>query len=88
MAKAGRTRDAAPSETIGASEFKRRCLELLDRVRDRGTELVVTKRGEPVARVTPIRRGGSTLRGIWRDQIAIRGDIVHVDWTDDWEAAR
>ena len=39
---------------ITATSFKARCLALLDDVADSGAELVVTKRGRPVARVTPI----------------------------------
>ena len=37
--------------TISASEFKARCLQLLDVVHATGEELVISKRGKPVARV-------------------------------------
>jgi prevent-host-death family protein len=37
--------------TISASQFKARCLALLDEVAESGQALVVTKRGKPVARV-------------------------------------
>jgi len=76
------------AETIGASEFRRRCLELLDEVQRRGRELIITKRGEPLARVVPIRGKAAPLHGLWRDRIVIHGDIVHIDWTDEWKAAR
>lgn len=33
---------------------KARCLALLDEVRDSGTEIIVTKRGRPVARLAPV----------------------------------
>ncbi len=39
---------------ITATSFKARCLSLLDDVADTGAELVVTKRGRPVARVSPV----------------------------------
>ena len=39
--------------TLGAAEFKARCLELMDRVRETGVEYIVTKHGEPVARLVP-----------------------------------
>jgi prevent-host-death family protein len=39
--------------TISASEFKAKCLHLLDEVQRTGQELVVSKRGRPVARVVP-----------------------------------
>ena len=47
---------------ISASQFKARCLALLDEVAESGAELVVTKRGRPVARVSPVDEDAS-LRG-------------------------
>lgn len=41
-------------EEIAASEFKARCLRLLDVVAETGVEYVVTKHGEPVAKVVPL----------------------------------
>lgn len=38
---------------ITASQFKARCLRLLDDVAETGETLVVTKHGRPVARVMP-----------------------------------
>ncbi len=39
--------------TITATEFKARCLELMDRVYQTGESIVITKRGKPVSRLTP-----------------------------------
>ena len=41
------------TRSVSASEFKARCLALLDEVASTGLALVVTKRGKPVARVVP-----------------------------------
>lgn len=38
---------------ITATQFKARCLRLLDEVAETGEALVVTKHGRPVARVEP-----------------------------------
>ncbi len=38
---------------LPAAEFKATCLELMDRVRETGVEYVVTKHGEPVAKLVP-----------------------------------
>lgn len=38
-------------KTISATEFKARCLQLLDEVQRTGEELVISKRGKAVARV-------------------------------------
>jgi prevent-host-death family protein len=38
---------------IPAATFKATCLELMDHVRETGTEYIVTKHGRPVVRVVP-----------------------------------
>jgi prevent-host-death family protein len=38
---------------INASDFKARCLALIDRVHDNGEPIVITKRGKVVARLVP-----------------------------------
>jgi prevent-host-death family protein len=43
------------TRTICASEFKAKCLKLMDQVAATGDTLVITKRGKPVARVLPAR---------------------------------
>jgi prevent-host-death family protein len=40
---------------IGAGAFKQGCLALLDEVAATKTEVLITKRGRPVARLVPIR---------------------------------
>ena len=40
-------------EDVSAADFKARCLELMDRVRETGAEYIVTKHGRPVARLVP-----------------------------------
>ena len=44
----------AQSRTVSASEFKAKCLDILDRIRSRElARVIVTKRGVPVAVVVP-----------------------------------
>ncbi len=74
--------------TISASEFKARCLKLLDQVHDQGGELLITKRGKAVAKLVPVTSGGRSLRGAWKGIVHAEGDIVHGDWSEDFEAAR
>lgn len=40
--------------TIGAGDFKAKCLQLLDAVAEHREPLVITKRGKPVARLIPM----------------------------------
>lgn len=42
------------SRTVPASRFKAQCLSLLDEVAESGEEIIVTKRGKPVARLVPL----------------------------------
>jgi prevent-host-death family protein len=47
------TPGSARSQSVAAAEFKATCLELMDRVRETGSEYVVTKHGVPVAKLVP-----------------------------------
>jgi prevent-host-death family protein len=44
---------SSTSSSIAAADFKARCLELMDRVRETGVEYIVTKHGAPVAKLVP-----------------------------------
>jgi prevent-host-death family protein len=78
-----------PKETmVAASDFKARCLRLLDEVNEHGIELVITKRGQPVAKLVPIGSAKRSMRGAWKTLGSVHGDIVHTDWADEFEAAR
>jgi len=48
-------------DTVGAFEAKTKLSELLDLV-ERGGEITITRRGEPVARLVPISRGDEKAR--------------------------
>ena len=61
---------------IPAGEFKAKCLKLLDEVQQRRQEIVITKRGKPVARVAPVANSSGPLFGRMRGTIEILGDIV------------
>jgi len=75
-------------KSINASEFKARCLRVLDDVQEKRTEVVITKRGKPVARLVPIGPARGPLRGDWKGMVRVRGDSVKVDWSSDFEATR
>src|SRR2546421_238174 len=51
----------AAKRTIAASEFKAKCLALLDEVAETKETLVVTKRGKPVVQVVPVEEPRSLL---------------------------
>ena len=59
--------------TIGAGEFKQRCLALLDEVGASGESIVITKRGTAVARLMPV---SPEREGDWRGALRAQGEIV------------
>ena len=64
------------TRTMKASEFKAKCLKLMDEVAESGEEIIITKNGQPVARLAPYRERPKTPFGRDRDKIKILGDIV------------
>ena len=68
--------EAGVSQTVKASEFKARCLKLMDEVAESGKEIVITKNGRPISRLVPYRKKPRAPFGRDRDKIRILGDIV------------
>lgn len=62
-------------DTIGAADFKARCLKLMDQVAESGKPLVVTKNGRAVVRVIPATPRRSII-GLHQGQGKILGDII------------
>ncbi len=72
---------------IKASEFKAKCLKLMDQVAETGETLVITKNGRPVAELRPVKKRVDTLFGLHKGQIHIEGDIISpIDV--EWEALK
>ena len=68
---------------IKASEFKAKCLKLMDEVAENGEEIIITKNGKPVAKLIAFRERPKTLFGIDKDRLIIWGDIISpidVEW--------
>ena len=79
---AAMNRPNAP-RTMKASEFKAKCLKLMDEVAVTGEEVVITKNGRPTARLVPYREKPKTLFGIDRGKLEILGGIISpidVEW--------
>lgn len=74
-------------QTIQASEFKAKCLALMDVVARTGEVLVVTKNGHPIAELRPYSGGRSASPFGLHPKLKIVGDIVApVAEADDWKA--
>jgi prevent-host-death family protein len=73
--------------TIKASEFKAKCLQLMDEVANTGESLIITKNGRPVAQLGPVVSRPKTLRGLHKGLVKIKGDIIS-PLDVEWEAQR
>ena len=67
-----------------AGEFKARCLAVLDEVAASKREVLITKRGRPVAKVVPLTEAQPVPR---KGLIVRQGDLVS-PIGEDWDAER
>ena len=73
------------ARTMKASEFKTKCLALMDEIAESGEEIVITKYGKPVAKLTPCEPEPVNWFGRDRDIIIMHDDLIEpVDV--EWEA--
>lgn len=75
--------------TMAASEFKARCLRVMEEVRTRRESVLITKRGRPVARIVPVEKPQEDIFGCLKGIVQITGDIeAPVVPFSDWEQGR
>ena len=63
-------------KTIKASEFKAKCLKIMEEVAATGEAVLITKNGVPITQLIPARRRPETLLGALKGSAVINGDIV------------
>lgn len=73
--------------TVTASEFKAKCLKLMDEVAQTGEEIVITKNGKPVSRLVAHRPPVDTLFGLLRGVVQTGDDVISPVGVE-WEAGR
>jgi len=71
-------------KTVLISEFKAKCIKMLKEVQKNGKPLLVTLRGEPIARVEPVAKGKKRQLGALKGRMIIKGDIIKSDFENDW----
>ncbi len=77
-------------ESMNASDFKARCLAILDRVQATGESVLILKHGRPVAELVPASRAKtkypqSELRGT----VTFVGDVIEPALPEEaWESLR
>ena len=70
--------NAAPGgqRTVKASEFKAKCLKLMDEVAASGEEIVITKKGKPVAKLTAFREKPKNIFGADTDSYPFLQEVI------------
>jgi len=71
------------SRMMKASEFKAKCLALMDEVERTGQRVVITKNGKPIAELGPYQQRKRNVFGILEGRVFITGDIispVEMEW--------
>ena len=76
------------NQQISATEFKAKCLSILDDVARTGRVVIVTKHGKPVAKVTKTSQSLRPAMGGMAGTAEEIGDIVNFDTTDEWECLK
>lgn len=72
--------------SIGAGEFKAKCLQLLDDIAEQRGTLIITKHGIPVAKLVPVEPE-QTMFGALKGSVVAEQDIVS-PINAEWESAR
>lgn len=69
------------------SEFKAKCVALINEVAATSEEVVVTKRGIPLVRILSASGGnlGGRILGGQAGSAEVHGDLVYSDFDADWE---
>ena len=74
------------ARVVSATEFKAKCLAMLDEVEEAGASITVTRRGRPVAVLGPTAKGSwQSPRDKFADQVTIRCDLSNLDTSDLWD---
>ena len=72
-------------KTVVVSEFKAKCIALLKEMNLSGEPLLITLRGKPLARIEPAL-ADQRLLGAQKDSTISKVDLVHCDFSEDWES--
>ena len=73
-------------QTIKASEFKAKCLHLMDEVNKTGQEIIITKNGKPVSILKAYHSVPETLFGMHAGKIQSKDDLI-TPLDIEWDAA-
>ena len=73
-------------KTIPISRFKAQALKIIDQIAQNNDEMIITKRGKPLARILPYKETSSLAKpGQLADTLLFEEDIVSPLGEDIWE---
>ena len=64
------------ARSIAASQFKAKCLGLMDEVQRTGSELIVTRHGKAIVKIVPLEHRLPSAYGCMEGTAAVTGDVV------------
>jgi prevent-host-death family protein len=76
------------SQIVTATEFKSKCLSLLDEIATKGGTITVTKRGRPVATLNPVIKKRKSSKGAWKGKFYIPDEVLMADTSELWDVVR
>ncbi len=74
-------------QLIQAGDFKARCLQLMDEVKEKHISITITKYGKPVARLVPVDNTPVDFFGCLKNTVIIRQDII-APIDEEWDAMK
>ena len=75
-------------KTLTVSHFKNHALQLLDEISTSRAEILITRRGKPLALVRPAKSDEAITLGKLKGTMEITGDIVGPLGDTDWKACQ
>jgi antitoxin (DNA-binding transcriptional repressor) of toxin-antitoxin stability system len=76
-------------QTMNVTEFKAKCLSIFEEIAQEGGTLTITKRGQPLATVGPVkRRPFRSSEGVLAGKIKLVGDLDKIDNSELWDVVR
>ena len=63
-------------KTMPAGEFKTNCLAVMDEVKTKRETVLITKHGQPVAKLVPVNTDHDEIFGFFSGNGSINGDVV------------
>ena len=74
---------------VPATEFKAKCLALLDEIDRNGSVITITKRGRAVANLGPVKKPKRrSSEGAWNGKVHIPDEYLMADTSELWDVVK